>query len=901
MSNRNAKLTLYRDSKFDRDCWLNTSVVTIGRAPDNILCLSDDLSISRHHAQVAASTTGYLLTDVGSSDGTYVNGDRLQPFAPRPIREGDEIQMGKAFKMVFTLEEAAPAQPAMTALPIDKTQYIPLDALTNTEPTGSQGLQLRGRETLSIGRDAANDLVIDHPAVSRFHSQIKLNQGQYTLYDLGSTNGTFVNGQLIAGNHTLRIGDAIRIGSTQLIFNPDETLIRMNEEGNLRIDAMQLNKVVGKDLNLLNNISLSVQAREFVAIAGVSGGGKSTLLDALNGFRPATSGMVYVNGMDLYKNFNAYRTEIGYVPQKDIVHMELSVEEALLYAAKLRMSADATPAERHQRVEEVMADLNLTHRREVPIRSLSGGQLKRVSIGVELLTKPSLFFLDEATSGLDPGTESELMQLLRELADQGRTILLITHATDNVMLCNHVIFMARGGNLAFFGPPQEALEFFGVQRFNEIYRKVENELTPEEWQARYQKSPYYQKYVVSRQRSLNLEDPAHQNGGQRLRQAQPAAQVKRASHWHQFKVLSHRNLAILARDRISLLLMLAVAPFLGLMDFTAWPKSLFNLEKGNPSLTVSMIFTSILIAVMVGSLATMREIVKEIEIYRRERMIGLSIAPYVLSKVWVAVLLAIYQAAIFVLFKSLAIDLPRTPSFIFGMFITLFLATIGGMMMGLFGSAISPNQSVAPMIVLVLLIPQILFGGGVLPIETFGPPGQVLNRMSLTKWPFETLMTLTQFGTDVAKDKCWALPEAERDALKDAQKKDCTCMGRNVFKTCKFPGILESYDPVVETPEPKRPLSPEQPSSSSFAAQAAFQDELAQYQKDMDKWQDDYSDWKRKHDRAIEKAEGTIKGLKTKFGQSFNVNVTTHLTIFTCFIGILLAFTIGAQKVKDFL
>jgi ABC transport system ATP-binding/permease protein len=463
-----------------------------------------------------------------------------------------------------------------------------------------------------------------------------------------------------------------------------------------------------------------------------------------------------------------------------------------------------------------------------------------------------------------------------------------------------VIFMARGGNLAFFGPPQEALEFFGVQRFNEIYRKVENELTPEEWQAKYEKSTYYQKYVVNRQRSLNL-GPAQNNGTQRTRQAQPAAQVKRSTLWHQFRVLSQRNLSILTRDRISLILMLAVAPFLGLLDFTAWPKTLFDLEKGNPSLTVSMIFTSILIAVMVGSLATMREIVKELEIYRRERMIGLSIAPYVLSKVWVAVLLAIYQAAIFVLFKSMAVDLPRTPSFIFGMFITLFLATIGGMMMGLFGSAISPNQSVAPMIVLVLLIPQILFGGGVLPIETFGPPGKILNSLSLTKWPFETLMTLTEFGTDVAKDKCWDLSEAERDALKDAQKKDCTCMGRNVFKTCKFPGIRDSYDPVVETPEPKRPVSPEQPGDGSFAAQAAFQDDLEQYQADMDKWQDDYSDWKRKYDRAIEKAEGTIKGLKSKFGQSFNVNVTSHLVTFSVFIGGLLVLTIGAQKVKDFL
>ncbi|MGB8700976.1 MAG: ATP-binding cassette domain-containing protein, partial [Thermosynechococcaceae cyanobacterium] len=614
------------------------------------------------------------------------------------------------------------------------------------------------RDTLNIGRDPTNDMVINHPAASRYHAQIKLQQGRYTLYDLNSTNGTFINGDLVVGSHPLTPGDAIRIGPSQLVFNTDETIVKTNEEGNLRLDALHLKKVVGKGLNLLNDLSLSIQPREFVAIAGVSGGGKSTLLDALSGFRPATSGMVYVNGIDLYKNFNAYRTEIGYVPQKDIVHMELTVEDALQFAAKLRMPVDTTNAERHERVEEVLRELGLTHRRDVPIKSLSGGQLKRVSIGVELLTKPSLFFLDEATSGLDPGMETELMQLLRELADQGRTILLITHATENVMLCDQVVFMARGGNIAFFGPPQDALKYFGVQRFNEIYRKVENERSPEEWQAEYVRSPFFQKYVTARQQSLNLENTGR-GSQKRLRQVQPGAQVKRASSLRQFLVLSQRNLAILLRDRLSLVLMLAVAPLLGLLDFSAWPRTLLDLKEGNPSLAVSMLFTSILIAVMVGSLATMREIVKEIEIFRRERMIGLRIAPYIFSKVWVAVLLSVYQAIIFVLFKSLAVDLPRTPYFIGGMFLTLFLATLGGMMMGLLGSAVSPNQSVAPMIVLLLLIPQILFGGGVLPVETFGPPGKILNNLALTKWPFETLVTLTGFGKDVASDKCWALPK----------------------------------------------------------------------------------------------------------------------------------------------
>lgn len=910
MSQNSAKLVIYKEGAFFQDLWLNANAITIGRAPDNVLCLNDDLTVSRHHAQLALSGNGFLLTDVGSSDGTYLNDVRLQPFIPHKLNDGDRLVIGTVFQFTFKdAPVAAPvnAAPVAAQRVVERTLVMPVNPLSTPNVEPSQRLNLRGRDTLNIGRDPTNEMVINHPSASRYHAQIKIQGGQYTLFDLNSTNGTFVNGQLIAGSHPLRPGDVIRVGSSQMIFSTDETLIKTNDEGNLRIDALKLNKVVGKGINLLNDISLSIQPREFVAIAGVSGGGKSTLMDAVSGFRPATSGSVYVNGVDLYKNFNAYRTEIGYVPQKDIVHMELTVEESLRYAAKLRMPMDTTRAERHQRVEEVMSELNLTVRRDVQIKKLSGGQLKRVSIGVELLTKPSLFFLDEATSGLDPGTEKDLMELLRVLADQGRTILLITHATTNVKLCDQVVFMAPGGNLAFFGPPQEALKYFGVEGFDDIYKKVENDRSPEEWKQQYLQSPYYQKYIVGRQKSLTIQDEG-QKDKKRQRKVASGAKVKRTSGWRQFVILSQRNLAILSRDRISLMLMLAVAPMLGLLDKVAWPSTLLDIEEGNPSLTISMLFTSILLTLMVGSVSMMREIVKEMDIYKRERMIGLQIAPYVFSKVWVAVILSIYQGVIFVLFKNFAIDLPKTPAFIAGMFITLTLATLSGMMMGLLGSAISPNQSVAPMLVLMLLIPQILFGGGVLPIETFGPPGIFLNRTSLTKWPFEVLVTLTAFGRDVARDKgkdpaqksCWALEAKEdRDKLTDEQKKDCNCMGENVFKQCNFAGVRSfNKDGVVDKPEPKQPEQPAAPTSPE--EQAAYQDALADFNDKMKDYQEAYKTWNVDRTRAISEAEGNINGIRQKFGQAFDVNITTHLLIFSSFIGIMLVLMIAAQKVKDF-
>ena len=895
MPNPAAKFDIRKDQTLIREFPLSQNEVNLGRSPDNHLVLSEDLSVSRHHAQIKYSGNAYVVTDLNSSDGTYVNGIQLAPHTPRSLVAGDQVRIGN-YELIFSASAPVPVRPTVSAAAQKTTISGVPDVGVGSPPTQARHLDLKGRDTFTLGRDPLNDMAVNHPSVSRFHAQIKNQNGSYIVVDLNSTNGTFLNGKQIVGHHPLRVGDTIRVGPTSLVFNLNETLFHSNEEGNLRIDAVGLNKVINKDLNLLQDISLSVNAREFVVIAGVSGGGKSTLLDALNGFRPATSGNVLVNGTDLYRNFNAYRNEIGYVPQRDIVHMELTVEQALDFAAQLRMPNDTTRAERKMRVSEVLKDLGLDHRRSVPIKSLSGGQIKRVSIGVELLTKPSLFYLDEATSGLDPGTEAELMQLLRELADQGRTILLITHATDNVTMCDQVVFMARGGYLAYYGPPKEAPDYFGVEKFNQIYSKVEHELSPQQWQQRYLQSPLYQKYVVQRQQSLGASGV--QRGTKRLRQQAPGAQVKTISSWKQFVILSKRNIAILMRDRISLLLMLAVAPILGMLDLVTWSQPLFSTKDGDASLALTMLFTTILFAVMVGALPTMREIVKEVDIYRRERIIGLQIVPYVCSKVWVSVLLALYQGGVFLLFKIIAVkDLPSEPGILMGMYFTITLSVIAGMLLGLLGSAAAPNQSVAPILVLVFLIPQIIFGGGVLPIETFGPPGKVLNQLSLTKWPFEALSTLSKAGLDVAEDPCWQDVTSGKiedyDDIKDARKKSCDCMGDSVFKKCEFPGILQEYDPSVDQPEPQQPKQP-------LGADAQSPGALEKFDQDLKTYQEDFKDWNLSRNKAMGNAEGIINGINEQFSNAFKVDVNQHLGIFGIFIVVIFGLTLLIQKVKDF-
>src|SRR5207302_1103713 len=233
-----------------------------------------------------------------------------------------------------------------------------------------------------------------------------------------------------------------------------------------------LKKIGNNNVTLLSNLSFTVPPRKFVALVGGSGAGKSTLMDALNGLRPAQEGKVLYNGQDYYRNLAAFGTQLGYVPQDDIVHRDLTVERALYYAAKMRLPGDFTDAQIKQRINEVLEDVEMTGRRKLLISKLSGGQRKRVSIALELLANPSLFFLDEPTSGLDPGLDRKMMFLLRKLADKGHTIVLVTHATNNINACEYVCFLARGGRLAYYGPPNEAKQFFNKTDFAEIHSSL---------------------------------------------------------------------------------------------------------------------------------------------------------------------------------------------------------------------------------------------------------------------------------------------------------------------------------------------------------------------------------------------------------------------------------------------
>jgi ABC transport system ATP-binding/permease protein len=896
--------------KFD----ISKDIITIGRDPASDIAI-DDQEVSRNHAKIERKPDGYEIKDLGSTNGLTFENERIDH---KELANGDVLWLTKSVSITYLMPEEKEA-------PV----------------TAHEKLQVKGQKTLTIGRSSENDIALDHPAVSRVHARISKREADnaYVIEDLGSTNGTFVNGERIVQAVPLKKGDIIRIGSVKLTYSP-EVIEKVDESSNLRVDVIHVNQRVSKEVNLLQDVSLTILPNEFVAVVGGSGAGKSTLMKAMNAFNPATDGTILINGDDLYKNLEAHKSQFGYVPQEDIIHKELTVYEALDYSARLRLPADTTAEDRRKRIEEVLTTLDLTERKNLPIRKLSGGQLKRVSIGVELLTKPGLFCLDEATSGLDPGIESQMMRLLRKLCDQGNTILLVTHATKNVMLCDQVIFMARGGYLAYFGPPDEALKHFDVDDFDGIYEKLETIGSPKEWAEKYKQSPQYKEYVLARmpEHAVSPTEAPRQA-------AQPGHKTKSISSLKQFMILSRRNMNILIRDRISLILMLLLTPLIAALDFFLWSPDMFDSAGGAATKVFITLFMAAMVGFMVGALSIMREIVKESDIYRRERMVTLKIGPYVLSKIWMAVIIALYQAGVFILFMKIAGHWPDA-SQLLAVYITMVLAIFAGMLMGLLVSAASPNQNIAPLLITMVLVPQLIFGG-VIPLNYFGKAGQAIGQVMTTKWAFQALVTISEAGKDVAEDPCWQMPEEERNKLTQEEKDEkCTCMGANIFSKCDFPGIHDLYNASVDTPQPAQPEKPgnppeepgdppEQPekpeiSDDPFTAEKqyeeweedmdayrieldeytastdeyreeleVYQDSVDNYQSEMDAWQTEYQQWKEDRAQAIDKAEAVIDKSRDDYGHTFKVNLTAAWGWMLVIMAINFIAIIVAIKWKD--
>ncbi len=530
---------------------LTRDVISVGRDATNDIVI-DDRIVSGLHLRIVHQGNQLVLIHPNPANqrqktlngllyqGRKIRGD--EPFS-KALTNGDIFRIGDENGTLITLTYNDGTGTQQDMLP--PVQPI---RLTDSE--------------ITIGRTEDNKVVLSHPQVSAHHASLVREGGTYRILDLNSTNHVYVNAQLTA-NWLLKLGDEIRIGPYRLVYEGNQ-LAQYDESNFIRIDAHNLRKYGNNNVVLLNNISVAIPPRTFVALVGGSGAGKSTLMDALNGLRPAQEGKVLYNGQDYYRNLAAYSTQIGYVPQDDIVHRDLTVERALYYAAKLRLPRDFTDQQIEQRIKEVLEDVEMTARRKLLIKKVSGGQRKRVSIALELLANPNVFFLDEPTSGLDPGLDRKMMYLLRKLADKGHTIILVTHATNNINACDYVCFLAQGGRLAYFGPPDQAKSYFGKTDFAEIYSSLEptdeKPDIPEEAEAKFKLSQEYQEYVVKPMRAA----PAETSPGLK-EQPKTVKAAKRGNPFKQFLLLSRRNIELFKNDRNTLTILLLQAPLIALL------------------------------------------------------------------------------------------------------------------------------------------------------------------------------------------------------------------------------------------------------------------------------------------------------------------------------------------------
>jgi ABC-type multidrug transport system ATPase subunit len=584
----------------------------------------------------------------------------------------------------------------------------------------------------------------------------------------------------------LNPGDTIRIGPFAFTYTGHQ-LIQLDNSFSIRIDALHLKSTGNRRTILLYDISIDIPPRTLVALVGSSGVGKTTLLNALSGLRPAQKGEVLYNGQDYYDNLAVYSTQLGYVPQDDIVHKDLSVQQALYYTARMRLPRDFTRSQIKERINEVLDEVEMRHRRKFLVRDLSGGERKRISIALELLANPSIFFLDEPTAGLDPGLERKMVQLLRKLADKGHTIVLVTHATNNVHYCDYVCYLARGGRLAFYGPPAEAQNYFGTNDYAEIYNSLEpaddNKQVPKQAEERFKRSPYYERYV---REPLNRELTEYE------KRPPPTPVIrlpKRGRPWKQFSLLSRRYLHLLFNDIGNLTILLLQAPIIGLILFylagsgtfastsvTTCPirsnpvsnsgqivsydcqrvvdvlkmsqgqayarqqgktpqqllESAIMPNSGADAQTLSFIMA--FAGVMFGCLNGVRAIVREAPIYRRERMVNLGIVPYMFSKIVVLGVFCLFQSAILVYLVNLkahfhqGIILPVLAE----VYITVALTTFSGLMLGLAISAFAPNSDRALSFIPLVLLPQVIFSGIIFNLNT--PILQAVGALFAARW-----------------------------------------------------------------------------------------------------------------------------------------------------------------------
>ncbi len=687
---------------------LGPSEVTVGRASDDTICVADE-RVSRHHARFEATEDGFWIADLGSRNGTYLNGELLRG-ERRPLASGDTVTVagepirflaGRATVFADTLQQAV---------------------------KGTQPIRLQG-DQLTIGRDPANDVVLDDPNVSRFHAEVGSTPDGWELRDLGSRNGTRLNGSLI-DRVRVEVGSEIGIGPFRLVFDGAGFVAR-DDRGSLRLAADQVTVEVGGDKRILDGVSVEIQPGDFVAIIGEAGSGKTTLLKTLAGVIHPTRGAVTVNGDPV----SARLSEIGYVPQDEIVHRELTVREALTYAARLRLPGDSSQQEIRAAVDQVLAELAMEQHAETKVGDLSGGQRKRAGFGTELVNRPGLLFLDEVTTGLDPGLERKLMELMRKISGT-RTVIAITHATKNLGLCDKVIIVGRGGQLSFFGAPDEALEYFDVSDYDGIYTALDEAPAghwPDRWVA----------YVRERGRQPGDTPPTPQ------RFARPTADRKIG---RQARILASRYFVLFRRDRRNLIILLGQVPLLAILVALLFHTDVLRTGNGQSGNALQLVFLLVVIVVWCGSIDSAREIIKERAVFSRERAVGVRNTAFLLSKTSLLFSLTLVQTLILAGIILGLRPLHEPSDAYVGVVALLVLSSWVAVMLGLLLSATARTENQATSFIPLILIPELILSGGATALHQLPSAVQVFAGAIFPRWSFAALGEILHFNFRFAGD-----------------------------------------------------------------------------------------------------------------------------------------------------
>jgi ABC transport system ATP-binding/permease protein len=604
--------------------------------------------------------------------------------------------------------------------------------------------------------------VLDDPYVSGHHIEAWVRGGALYVRDLGSRNGTFLNGEpfaegVVPSNATLRLGRQALLPASELLLrlsagSEQSMFFRRQKELDYLLVGSGLGRRVGKGTVILREVDVTVRSGQFIAIAGASGAGKSTLMKVLNGYTPPDTGRVLVAaGAE-------GATEIGYVPQDDIISRELALRDAIVLSGRLRYPPGTSTETIEARADEVLAELGLSESSGTVVGRLSGGQRKRASVALELMRKPRLLLLDEPTSGLDPASDRRLIRLLRALADTGIGILLITHTTANIAACDTVAFLAPGGYLVFWGHPDAAKRYFAIESLEEAYEKLESEGTPAAWRKRFLESGEFTQLRNEERSGLDRLQA-------QLKQKREATRQSRAIFKWQLAALTQRYARTLLADRRNLaLLLLQIPAILMLARVIFAPDVLVRVNRslsaddvhhlaaisnghspvlGNATPGIDLLFVIATTLVWLGTINAAREICKELPIWERERHVGVSPVPYLLSKILVLGALCVVQTVLLLALMLLFWDVPGGVGAVLGILLTGFLASLSGVAIGLSISASvsSPDRAVA--LVPIIMIPQILFGGTIIPLSGIGAAGQAISAIVGARWTFEALARVT--------------------------------------------------------------------------------------------------------------------------------------------------------------